>query len=293
MDWRALPSLSALRAFEAAARCGSLSAAARELNVTHAAIAQHLRTLEDHFGLTLMERSGKAMVVTDAARDLATALSAGFGQIAAAARDLALRDACRPLRVALTPSFAGNWLMPRIGGFWAAHPEIPLDLSPGMALVDLRRDGFDIAIRYGRGGWPGVAAQRLVAAGHCVVAAPGLVAGRNVAVLGDLADLHWLMERNRTEERMWAMDNGLNLEKVRVTGFDTGMMAYHAVIAGHGVSIMPHAVVERDIAAGRLVALFRDTSDSIAYHILTRPDRVSPQVRTFVRWLKDQAREQT
>ncbi|WP_102106647.1 LysR family transcriptional regulator [Oceaniglobus roseus] len=288
MDWSAIPSLAALRAFEAAARNGSYSAAARELNVTHAAIAQHIRTLEDHFGRPLMTREGQGMAVTVEGRELAQTLTQSFGQIATAVRDLAELDRQRPLRVALTPSFAGNWLMPRIGGFWASHPEIPLEIAPNMALVDLRRDGFDLAIRYGRGGWPGVTSEMLVPAGHAVVAAPGLVGPDWSGALSDLQDRHWVLEAGRQEEQVWAAANGLDLGRARVTVFDSNVLVYQAVLAGHGLSILPAVIAERDVAAGRLEILLEEEDSHIAYHILTRPDRVSPQIRTFVKWLKAQ-----
>ncbi|MDW4498098.1 LysR family transcriptional regulator [Sulfitobacter sp. D35] len=288
MPLNALPSLAALRAFEAAARNRSYSAAARELNVTHAAIAQHVRTLEDHFGAELMRREGQGMAVTDVARDFADNLSDGFARIAGAARDLAERDAVRPLRVALTPSFAGNWLMPRIGRFWEAHPEIAVEFSPGAELVDLRRDGFDLAIRYGHGTWTGVETERLVSAGHAVVAAPELAHRLKIRALEDIRDAHLLMEAGRDEEKIWARANGLDLDALRVTELDNLMMVYQAILAGQGISILPWALVERDVAAGRLVVLCEAAKTELAYYILTRPGRVSPRVRQFVRWLKRQ-----
>ena len=135
MNWKDIPSLAALRAFEALARHGSLSGAARELNVTHAAVSQHLRQLESALDEPLARREGQGMALTDAGRDLALALGEGFARIAEGVAQLRDRRAQRLVVVALTPSFAESWLMPRIGGFWSAHPEVEIRLAPSIALA--------------------------------------------------------------------------------------------------------------------------------------------------------------
>ena len=290
MDWRRIPSLSALRGFEAAARLGSLSAAARELNVTHAAIAQHVRLLEDQFGCVLLERAGRGMSPTPDGRALAEGLADGFGRIALAVEAL-YPDEDRPVRISMTPSFAENWLIPMIGGFWSAHPEIRLEIIPDGKLVDLRADGIDLAIRYGRGGWPGTDPVPLVRAGHTVVAAPGLMGDRKIESLADLSDMHWLLEVSRPEEKLWAANQGIDLDKVRLTEFETNSIALQAVRAGAGVSIHPSALVERDIAEGRLVALLRETDSVFAYHLIRRRGRAPRGLEVFVRWLRKAAAE--
>ena len=288
MDWRHVPSLAALRAFEAAARLTSYSAAARELNVTHAAVAQHVRKLEDHFGLSLMRRDGQTMQPTVDGQRLSRSLSTAFGQIAELSEDLIARDADHPLRIATTPSFAEYWLMPRIGGFWATHPDIRIEIAPSGDLVDLRADGFDLAIRYGRGNWPGLNAERLESAGHIVVAAPSIVGKDYVGCMSDLGDQHWLITGTSKEERVWLKENGLDLSKCRVTQMDVTALSLQAVRAGHGITIVPRAVAMGDIENGTLVALCEEIDSDVGYHILTRPDRVSPQLKTFINWLRKQ-----
>ena len=117
MNWRDLPSLAALRAFEVAARTGSYSAAAQELNVTHAAIAQHVRAVEAHLDTVLMVRDGRAMAPTEVGATLAAELSAGFRQIVEAVEAINADIEARPISVSVTPSFADNWLMPRLTRF--------------------------------------------------------------------------------------------------------------------------------------------------------------------------------
>ena len=194
MDWRDIPSLAALRAFEAAARTGSLTKAASELNVTHAAIAQHVRTVEDTVGAPLLTRAGRGMALTDKGAQLAAPLSDSIAQIIAAVRQVSNEAQNAPLAVTVTPSFAENWLMPRLGAFWAMHPEITLSVTPSNAIVDLRRDGYDMAIRYGMGKWPGLDASFLVSGDFIVVAAPSLLGDRKACTVADLQDFPWLFE---------------------------------------------------------------------------------------------------
>jgi len=292
MDWHDIPSLTALRAFEAAARHGSFSAAARELNVTHAAIAQHVRALETHFGLSLMQRDGRGMATTADGAALAATLSDAFAQISAASRDLLNRSKTRALRVAVTPSLAAHWLMPRIGSFWGNHPDIELELIPAMSLVDLRRDNIDVAIRYGRGGWPGTQTPPLMAAGHVVVAAPSLVADRTIICLADLKGQTWLLDGHRSEERLWVRANGIDLDAEKVTTLSTGQLTREAAKAGLGVTILPAPIAAPEIAAGRLVQLCEEEDSTLAYHIITRPDVILPARDIFVKWLRSEAKIQ-
>lgn len=285
MNWHDIPSLTALRAFESAARHGSFSAAARDLNVTHAAIGQHVRALEDHFGLSLMQRDGRGMAVTPDGQTLATSLNESFGIIAAATTDLLDQTKTRAIRVAVTPSFAANWLMPRIGLFWDAHPEIEVELLPSMSLTDLRRDNIDIAIRYGRGGWQGITSTPLVPAGHVAVASPDYVTGCDTECLTDLKGSRWLLDGARSEEKLWLAENGINLDKETVTIFPTGQLAREAARAGLGITVMPAPIAAPLVTAGTFVKLCEEQDTDLAYHVLTRPEVISAGRDTFVKWL--------
>ncbi len=290
MDWHLVPSLQALRGFEAAARRGSFSGAARELNVTHAAIAQHVRRLETHFGCQLMVRDGPGMRTTEEGRRLAAALAEGFGIITTAAANLVERDVTKPLRLALTPSLAANWLMPRIGDFWARHPGIELELVPSPDNVDLRSQNYDMALRYGRGPWPGVTCERLMDAGHAVVARTGLI-DRKVDDLADLADFDWLTEQMNTEDILWAERNGLPVDRVSLRSFPTITMALEAVRSGYGVGILPRVIAQADIDRGQVEIVYEQDNSDLAYHMLTRENRVSAPLKALMGWLRRQAAE--
>ncbi len=289
MDWRSVPSLPALRAVEAAGRTGSLSRAAAELNVTHAAIAQHLRTVEDFMGCSLMIRDGRGMALTAHGAQLLPALTEGFGQVIGGVRDVMADAADAPLSITVTPSFAENWLMPRMGGFWSAHPDITVSVTPTMAISDLRRDGFDMAVRYGRGDWPGVDATLLAPADYVVVAAPSILQGRDHKTLEDMSDLPWLFESAHRETRMWAMSEGLDPACCQTKELATMSMVLAATRAGAGVSIMSKALVMDDVTAGRLVSVIEVPQSGLGYFIVTRPGVLSPRLKLFISWLKSVA----
>ena len=290
MDWHDIPSLSALRAFEATARLSSFSAAARELNVTHAAIAQHVRGLETEFGCELVFRQGAGMALTDAGRTLALSLGEGFTTIASGVRDIRAARQNQPLTIGMTPTFAENWLMPRIGAFWTEHPDIELALQPSYAVVDMRRDGLDLAIRYGHGVWAGLETELLVNANYVVVGAPELASKGAGSSMKDLCALPWVFETQRMEQRVWAEEVGLDLSCTSHTNLPTNALVLSAARAGAGLSIQGRALVEGDLARGSLVCLHEAPLSTLGYYLVTRPVARSEALKTFVRWLKLEAK---
>ncbi|MHC0052009.1 LysR family transcriptional regulator [Actibacterium sp. D379-3] len=286
MDWRAIPSLSALRAFEATARTRSFSAAARELNVTHAAVAQHVRALEGDLGVTLVFREGRGLALTPEGAVLALGLNDGFTTIQAAVRDVAAARASEPLKITLTASFATYWLTPRIGSFWREHPDVALSLHPDDRVVDMRRDGFDLAIRHGNGNWPGHEVEYLIGAQLVVVGSPALLKGHKHETLADLAKLPWVMEAEWREHWGWLRRIGLNPEAMQVHKMPTMEMASGAAEEGHGLHVRTLATAERAIRDGRLRVVYSQPEEDMAYYLVTRPGPQKPALRTFVRWLR-------
>lgn len=290
MDWRDIPSLAALRAFEVAARTGSFSAAARELNVTHAAIAQHVRQIEAHLNATLVTREGRGMVLTPAGQQLSNAVSDGFAQIIAGVHALNAATDARPLSLSVTPSFAENWLMPRFGEFWAKYPDFGLSIQPSVDVVDLRRDGIDMAIRYGRGSWPGLEATLLLPADFTIIGAPELLAGRDVASFEDLTGLPWMFESIHQEARRWVSDNGLDLNTAQVNVVPTFGMVMSAVRAGKCLTVASSTLVADEIKDGKLRALMQLQPKGLAYYIVHPKGVLSPKMRKLISWLLAAAR---
>ncbi|MEO1562251.1 MAG: LysR substrate-binding domain-containing protein [Pseudomonadota bacterium] len=286
MNWASIPSLSALRAFEAAARLGSYSGAAKELNVTHAAVAQHVRSLEEFYGISLLFRAGRKMEVTAEGAELGNALGKAFKQIEGANDRLLRRSENAPLRVATTASFATFWLMPRIGLFWQEHPEIELEILPSDKVIDLFDEDVDIAIRYGKGKWPGLVSKPLIKAGYVAVAHPDYDAS------GSLLDHKLFTYGTINQEAVkWIQAQGLDLTEDKLTFVHEVQLARQAALSKRGIAILTRPVVLDDIAQGRLVNVSEHANEEFAYHILIKPNVVNPKRDVFQKWLlKEQGR---
>ncbi|WP_210528494.1 LysR family transcriptional regulator [Rubellimicrobium arenae] len=286
-----LPSLTSLRAFEAAARTGGFSAAARELNVTHAAIAQQVRSLEAHLGVTLLERAGRGLAVTPEGKRLASALTLSFEGIAAAIEEVRTGEEGRPLRVTLTPAFASQWLMPRLGRFWAEHPEVPIALHPDRQVIDLVQARMDLAIRFGDGQWPGLKAELLVPAAYTIVAAPALLEGRSSLTPEEMAVMPWIFEAGADEERAWLRRIGLDPDHLQATTMPTEELALSAARAAYGLYVELGALIGEDIASGRLQAVRTSTDARFGYWMVRRKVPPSRALRRFMTWLRSVAAE--
>ncbi|HMO07390.1 MAG TPA: LysR family transcriptional regulator [Paracoccaceae bacterium] len=285
VDWRNLPPLSMLRAFEALGQGGGLTGAARRLNVTHPAIAQQVRALEDHLGLRLVLREGRGLRLTADGARLAAALADGFGTIEAALSALRIDGADRPVRITLTASFAAQWLMPRLRAFWDRHPEIGLSLHPDARVVDLTRDGFDLGIRYGAGNWPGVQA-RFLAPARLVVAGTPEVAS---AARADLSGADWILSRGWPEQDRFLESLGLDPAALSMTEISDETLALTAARQGLGLVVESAALVEDDVRAGRLEVV-HDSRDRLpAYFVVTPPGAPRRPTQVFLTWLLAQA----
>lgn len=286
MDWRTLPSLTALRAFEAAARLQNFSVAGRELNVTHAAVAQQVRALEAELGVELIYRQGRGLALTAEGARLAQAIGEGFRGIAQALAEVSTQAPGAPVRVTLTSAFAAQWLIPRLGEFWKAHPEIEISMHPDKRLVDLRREGIDIGLRFGNGKWPGLEAEFLTAADYVIVAAPELLQGHAALTPADLSAMPWVIEQDWPEALTWLKSYGLKPDAMNIAYIPNEELALSAARQGLGLHVEAEALVAQDVAEGRLMIVGRVHDDSLAYYIVTRPGPKRAELKTFIAWLK-------
>lgn len=286
VKWAKIPSLSALRAFEAAARNRNFSEAARELNVTPAAIAHHVRSLEADFSASLMVRQGRGVAVTAVGARLADCLSQGFSTIADGIESIYAQSEELPLNVSITPAFAASWLMPRIGDFWAKHPDQSINLNPSVGVVDLRKDNFDLAIRFGAGHWPNVNSELLTDGDFWVVSHPNLLEGRSVDCLPDVADLPWVLESHMWERKDLVESEGINFDQVKLTLLSTNELVMSAVGAGLGISLQPKSLVERQVETGELVRVCKLNQQGIGYYMVTLPYRQPEKLQIFQKWLR-------
>ena len=285
-----LPPLSALRAFEAAARNGSLSAAARELNVTHPAIAQQVKKLEEWFGVPLLQRAGRGVAVTAEGPVLARELGDGFETLRRAVESMDAAATTRPLGITLTPSFAASWLMPRYAGFREAHPDIEVLFNPSAVVVEIGTGDIDLGIRFGSGEWPGLESERLLNARFVVVAAPSFMEGREYRGPQDLPKMPLIQELGTDEWRFWLLSHGIDMTETPIIMHLPGLLTIDAIRNGLGVGISNTSWVAEDIESGRLVALFEEPdTDKSAYFLVTRPGVPRPPLKAFISWIKAEA----
>jgi LysR family glycine cleavage system transcriptional activator len=294
-----LPPLSALRAFEAAARLQSFSKAAVELGVTPAAISHQIAALEADLGVSLFRRLNRAVEPTASARVLLPGLSDAFSGIQASVRRLRAHNDTGTLTVTASPSFAGKWLVQRLHRFQQMSPEIDVRISATDDVVDLTRGDFDLAIRYGTGRYPGLTVELLAKNEVFPVCSPELL--RHEPQLDTPADLlqHRLLHDQAADRdplaptwTMWLKAAGVG-EVSTSPGltFSTNVLALEAAIAGHGITLAYSTTVAADLAAGRLVRLFSlALPDLFAYYVVTAPGALErPKVRAFRDWLRKEA----
>ena len=288
-DWRSLPSLTALRAFAATAELRSFSQAARALNVTHAAVAQQVRALEGELGHGLVQRDGRGVSLTAEGEQLAQALGEGFAAFQRGVEALRVGEADRPVRVTLTASVAAQWLMPRLRDFWERHPDIGLSLHPDPRVVDLHRERMDLAIRYGTGNWPGVQATWLASAQLVVAGAPSLLGDRTALAPQEMQEMDWILQRNWPEQDSFLRQLGLDPDRLSRTDLSSEDLVIAAARQGLGLAVESRALIEAEVADGRL-RLMQESGEKLpAYFIVTLPGPQRAAARAFLKWLQAQA----
>lgn len=292
-----IPPLTALKAFEAAARRLNITRAAEELSVTPGAISQQIRILEQHAGAPLFHREGRQIALTELGAELYPLLHDGFDYLKRAG-DLIYRPNRRhALAISVPPSFASKWLAPRIARFSAAHPEIEVWMSADMRLADVGGGRVDVAIRYGRGDYSGVRSERLLSADVIPVCSPTLLSRlKKPADLAHEVLIHLRpseLEEPRPDWPTWLAARKLTeIDAGSGPRFDQTALAIEAAAHGQGVALAPYAFVAEDLASGRLAAPFADgaLTTPLAYHVLTRRSGVSEPARAFVKWIKEETR---
>ena len=308
-----LPSLNALRVFEAAARHLSFKEAANELSITQAAVSHQIKSLEDYLGVELFRRAGRGVQLTEAARACLPRLREGFDSLAAAMELLRERGAKADLLITAPPVFTARWLMPRLADFSKRNPKVGLRVFASSKMVDagaldspslvgnldLRSDMSGVEIHLGSGHYPGYRADHLFGVGMTVVAAPELVNGE--APLREPADLakHVLLHDDAMEIvaggnawQRWLEAAGVadRVDASRGPRFSTNILSLEAASQKLGIALALRPLVDLDIASGRLVAPFKiETRPPSAYYMVC-PEVIAdrPAVAAFRAWLLEQ-----
>jgi len=285
-------SISALRAFEAAARCLNFTAAGAELGLTQSAVSHSIREIESRLGVMLFRRDGRRLDLTEAGKRYEPYIREALATLRAG--DLAIADTDRRekiLTVSVSPSFAAKWLGPRIGGFALRHPDLDLRLSATAQHIDFADNGIDVAIRHGAGDWPSLECVKLCDERWLPVCAPELAA--RVKRPADILQLPLIHHRDRSAWRQWAEFEGLEPKKALSRGvtFSDMSLAIDAAVAGQGAALARSALAARDLIGGRLVCVSRKTQPAdIAYWIVRPKDRSRPRkLIRFMSWLRAEA----
>jgi LysR family glycine cleavage system transcriptional activator len=285
---RNLPPLNALKAFEAAARHESFTAAAAELNVTHAAISRHIRELEGWLGTKLFVRTGRGVELTERGKGYVIELTRGFDILAAATEIVSSRRRRRrqQLGVSVEPSFAALWLVPRLGRFTAANPDSELVLESANRLVDFARDQIDVGIRYGRGVWSGVAADLLTRTHMAPVCSPALLEATGIRTPEQLQPGLLLKDESRRYWDEWLTAAGV-ADRISPEGPTLGLhLTIPAAEAGQGFSLADEVIAGDALVGGRLVRPFATAIDTYGYYFVRGADRKETRAMTaFHVWI--------
>ncbi|CEG51719.1 LysR family transcriptional regulator [Stutzerimonas xanthomarina] len=296
--------LNALRAFEAAARHQSFSAAAAELNVTPAAVGQQVRNLESWLGIELFTRAGSGstrLMLTDAARAALPDIRDGFDRLSRGLARLKDTTVHAGLTITVSPAFAAKWLLPRIERFQQVYPDLNVLLDTNSRTVDFQAERIDVGVRYGSGKWQGLTAVHLMDEVMFPVCAPDfpLLEGEQLSAeaLHKCTLIHDLSMANDPDFPTWRMwldasgnagvksDHGLRI--------NNSAAVLQAAIDGQGLALARSVMVKDDLSSGRLIRPFTDKGLDCpltqAYYVVYRPEYGDlPKVQAFRNWLLDE-----
>ena len=286
-----LPPLTALRAFDAAARHMSFAIAAAELNVTPAALSFQIKSLEEHLGAPLFHRLNRAVKLTEAGLALAPDAQSGFEILKSGWRAARRTQDHQSLTVTAGPAFTAKWLAPRLFDFAQAHPEIELRFSASLRIMDFNRDNIDVAIRFGSGPDKGLYAMELVAEWVVPVMLPEMA--KRFPTPADLAQAVLVNDNSidfldpPANWQAWFRAMGLDIAPSSGPSFSQGDHAIDAALAGVGVALGRRALVIKDLADGRLVAPYPFALPVNGRFRFLCPEgaETRPQIAAFRAWM--------
>ncbi|SOC36165.1 LysR family glycine cleavage system transcriptional activator [Rhizobium subbaraonis] len=284
-----LPPLNPLRAFEAAARRGTVSAAARELNVTHGAISHQIRTLEESLDATLFDRSGKRLKLTSQGALLLPAVTEAFGGIAAATALMKRPATSGSLTITCVPALLSFWIIPRLDRFIEQYPEVKLSLVASNDTGPLYSRDVDVSILYGDGNWPDCWTRLWRNLRLFPVASPTLLNSRPLRSVRDLSD-HTLLhgDQDGREWNTWfAAADAADLVRSRQLHMSDARLSTEAALHGQGIALGDSITAASLITRGELVVPFDlSVPANDAFYVACRQEvRAAPIVRVFIDWL--------
>ena len=284
--------LGALEGFVLAARAGQLSRAAQEMNLTVSALSHQMRGLEERLGHKLFRRGARGVELTPEGEQLLAGVEAPLRAIEQSLRRCGARSD-DSLSVSVMPSVASSWLVPRLPGFVAEQPQVQVNLQSSIELVDFSRDNVDVALRFGRGRWPGVQAEHLFDDWVTPVASPALARQLGKSRLADLSTCPLLGDPG-DRWPAWFEASGAGKPPARyVANFSDSETLHRAAVEGLGIALGRMTMARPLIEAGRLKTLSRQKLRAEYAHYLVWPKRSEnrPAVQLFREWVLRQAQE--
>lgn len=286
---RRLPPLNALKAFEAAARHLSFTKAAEELFVTQAAVSHQIKILEEHLGLKLFLRKNRSLLLTEEGQGYFLDIKEIFSQLIDSTEKLLARGAKGSLTVSLTPSFAIQWLVPRLSKFNELHPEIDVRIKAQDHDENSLTDDVDVAIYYGRGHWSGVQTHKLHTEYLVPLCSPLLLSGpKPLDQPRDLEHHTLLHDMTRRAWKAWTKTAGVrNVQVNQGPIFSHSSMVLQAAVHGQGVALGNSVLAKPDIDAGRLIIPFSHSLESKnAYYLVIRESQAElGKIVFFKEWM--------
>lgn len=287
-----LPSTQALRTFEAAARLLNFTRAAEELNLTQGAVSHQMRELETLVDVQLFKRRARGLTLTDAGAMYLPFVREALERLRAGGDALSRSRQENVLTITMSPNFANKWLVPRLGAFAEAHPEIDLRISAARRHVDFSADGIDLGIRHGTGDWPHLDVTRLSPEWFYPVCSPAFAATHAITTPRDLTDIRLLHDQDRARWRQWLAAYDVTPTMVEPGPiFSDTSLAIDAAVAGQGVALARSALAALDLKAGRLIRPLQQAIPApIAYWIVCpRATSERPNITALRTWLLAEA----
>ncbi|MDG4901791.1 MULTISPECIES: LysR family transcriptional regulator [unclassified Mesorhizobium] len=292
---RLLPNISALAAFEAVARLGSFTAAARELDLTQGAVSRQINLLEEQFGRRLFERDSRNVRLSTAGEIYAGAVRSALAQLRGAALGLMSNRHSGVLNLAILPTFGTRWLMPLIPDFVARHPDITINFATRIGRFDFARERLDAAIHHGMPDWPDADCTLLMRETVMPVAAPEFLAQRKVATPADIDRLPLLHMATRPDAwSEWFEHQELDAPTGPGMQFEQFGTVAQACMAGLGVALLPQILIAGELQRGQLVpAPGKPMQSRSAYYLVVpHAKRGHPPVASFRDWLRGQVEKE-
>lgn len=288
---RLLPSISLLHAFEAVARTGSVSVAARELNLTQSAVSRQIKDLEEQLEVELFVRERQALRLTLAGEMYAREIRDALRRVSVAALNIRANPLGGTLNLAVLPTFAARWLIRRLPRFVASHPDVMVNFTTRLTPFEFSSDTLDAAVHFGRPQWPGAEFELIRAETVIPVCSPSRMKLHQFRVANDVlkAPLLILMSRPDAWER-WLAVHGAPPEGVHGMMFDQFELIIRAAVAGVGLGLLPQFLIEEELRRGELVpAIDLPVESEEAYYLVWPSERGKyPPLNAFRRWLSAQ-----